>query len=106
MNKSAAFVVVVVIAFFAIAIAPHVTSSDNSDNNVYGIIGAMPEETATLLDAMHETKCVKIGDREFHIGTLEGKKVIITECGPGVYKATHKDRVSCGKCGYTEFKKE
>ncbi len=81
MNKSAAFVVVVVIAFFAIAIAPHVTSSDNSDNNVYGIIGAMPEETATLLDAMHETKCVKIGDREVHIGTLEGKKVVISECG-------------------------
>lgn len=47
MNKSAAFVVVVVIAFFAIAIAPHVTSSDNSDNNVYGIIGAMPEETTS-----------------------------------------------------------
>jgi len=43
-NKSAAFVVVVVIAFFAIAIAPHVTSSDNSDNNVYGIIGMMSEE--------------------------------------------------------------
>ena len=81
MNKSAAaLAVVVVIAFFAMAVVPHVTSSDrDSDSNVYGIIGAMPEETATLLEAMDETKCVKIGDREFHIGTLEGKKVVISE---------------------------
>ena len=95
MNKGAALVVVVVIAFCAMVSAPFVLSSDsNTDNNVYGIIGAMPEETATLLDAMHETKCVKIGDREFHVGTLEGKKPVCPKCGPGVYMATHKDRVS------------
>ncbi|MDD1666632.1 MAG: 30S ribosomal protein S27ae [Methanomicrobiales archaeon] len=27
-------------------------------------------------------------------------------CGPGVLMAEHKDRVSCGRCGYTEFKKK
>jgi|PlaIllAssembly_1097288.scaffolds.fasta_scaffold2597296_1 small subunit ribosomal protein S27Ae len=27
------------------------------------------------------------------------------KCGPGTFMAQHKDRVSCGKCGYTEFKK-
>ncbi len=26
-------------------------------------------------------------------------------CGDGVFLASHKDRVSCGKCGYTEYKK-
>jgi len=26
------------------------------------------------------------------------------KCGPGVFIAEHKDRVSCGQCGYTEFK--
>lgn len=26
------------------------------------------------------------------------------KCGPGVFIAEHKDRLSCGKCGYTEFK--
>ncbi len=26
-------------------------------------------------------------------------------CGPGVHLAEHKDRWSCGKCGYTEWKK-
>ncbi|OPY28533.1 MAG: 30S ribosomal protein S27ae [Methanocella sp. PtaU1.Bin125] len=26
-------------------------------------------------------------------------------CGDGVFLASHKDRTSCGKCGYTEYKK-
>ncbi|MBP2146869.1 small subunit ribosomal protein S27Ae [Methanofollis sp. W23] len=26
-------------------------------------------------------------------------------CGPGVFMAQHKDRLACGKCGYTEFTK-
>jgi small subunit ribosomal protein S27Ae len=26
------------------------------------------------------------------------------KCGPGVFLADHKDRSSCGNCGYTEFK--
>ena len=26
------------------------------------------------------------------------------KCGPGVFLAEHKDRFSCGQCGYTEFK--
>jgi small subunit ribosomal protein S27Ae len=27
------------------------------------------------------------------------------KCGSGVFMANHKDRNSCGKCNYTEFKK-
>ncbi|HDS58839.1 MAG TPA: 30S ribosomal protein S27ae [Thermoplasmatales archaeon] len=26
------------------------------------------------------------------------------KCGDGVFMADHKDRLSCGQCGYTEFK--
>jgi ubiquitin-small subunit ribosomal protein S27Ae len=42
---------------------------------------------------------------------LEGDKITRTrkhcpKCGPGVFLAEHKDRVSCGKCGYTEFVKK
>ncbi len=42
--------------------------------------------------------------------TVEGTKVSTAKkycprCGPGVMMADHKDRSSCGKCGYTEFKK-
>ncbi|MDD1705200.1 MAG: 30S ribosomal protein S27ae [Methanoregula sp.] len=41
---------------------------------------------------------------------VEGAKVTTTKkfcprCGPGVMMAEHKDRIACGKCGYTEFKK-
>jgi small subunit ribosomal protein S27Ae len=27
------------------------------------------------------------------------------KCGEGVFMAEHVNRISCGKCGYTEFKK-
>ncbi len=36
---------------------------------------------------------------------LERKNKICPKCGNGVFMADHKDRLSCGKCGYTEFKK-
>jgi len=41
---------------------------------------------------------------------LEGDKLTRTKkhcpkCGPGVFMAEHANRVSCGKCGYTEFRK-
>ncbi|MCL4328490.1 MAG: 30S ribosomal protein S27ae [Candidatus Thermoplasmatota archaeon] len=28
------------------------------------------------------------------------------KCGPGVFLADHNDRYTCGKCRYTEFKKQ
>src|SRR2546426_4255533 len=28
------------------------------------------------------------------------------KCGPGVFLARHANRVSCGRCGYTEFAKK
>ncbi|MCQ2052690.1 MAG: 30S ribosomal protein S27ae [archaeon] len=33
-------------------------------------------------------------------------KTACPKCGPGIFMATHKNRVSCGKCGYTQFNKE
>lgn len=41
---------------------------------------------------------------------VEGGKLVRTRktCpkdGPGTFLAQHKDRLSCGKCGYTEFVK-
>jgi len=41
---------------------------------------------------------------------VEGAKVTTAKkycprCGPGIMMADHKDRITCGKCGYTEFRK-
>lgn len=40
---------------------------------------------------------------------VEGNKIIKSgiscpKCGPGIFMAEHKDRQTCGKCGYTQFK--
>ena len=45
----------------------------------------------------------KIKQYEVTDGKLVRKKQFCPECGPGVFLAVHKDRVSCGKCGYTKF---
>ena len=47
----------------------------------------------------------KIKQYEVTDGKLVRKKQFCPEegCGPGVFLAVHKDRLSCGKCGYTKF---
>jgi small subunit ribosomal protein S27Ae len=40
---------------------------------------------------------------------VEGDKInrvrkYCPKCGPAIFLAEHKNRLSCGKCGYTEFK--
>lgn len=37
---------------------------------------------------------------------LKRTKTPCPKCGAGVFLAEHKNRVSCGKCHYTEWKKE
>ena len=34
---------------------------------------------------------------------LERKNKFCPKCGAGFFLATHKDRLTCGNCGYTEF---
>ncbi|MBN1385521.1 30S ribosomal protein S27ae [Candidatus Woesearchaeota archaeon] len=36
---------------------------------------------------------------------LERKNKTCPKCGSASYLAEHKNRLSCGKCNYTEFKK-
>ncbi len=36
-------------------------------------------------------------------GTLKRKRYC-PRCGPGIFLAEHKDRVTCGSCGYVEVK--
>ncbi|MCD6513102.1 MAG: 30S ribosomal protein S27ae [Thermoplasmata archaeon] len=42
---------------------------------------------------------------EIQDGKLIRKRKECPKCGPGVFLAEHADRRSCGRCGYTEFKK-
>nr|CBH39324.1 putative 30S ribosomal protein S27ae [uncultured archaeon] len=37
---------------------------------------------------------------------LRRKRKACPRCGAGVFLAEHADRYSCGKCGYTEFRKK
>ncbi len=37
-------------------------------------------------------------------GGLKHKNKSCPKCGPGVFLAEHKNRISCGKCGYAEMK--
>lgn len=36
---------------------------------------------------------------------VERKNKFCSKCGPGYFLAKHKDRETCGKCGYTNFEK-
>lgn len=37
---------------------------------------------------------------------LVRKKIACPKCGAGVFMAEHKDRQTCGKCGFTQWKKK
>jgi len=42
---------------------------------------------------------------EIKDGKIIRKRKTCPKCGPGVFLAEHENRYTCGKCGYTEFKK-
>ncbi|OGS41396.1 MAG: 30S ribosomal protein S27ae, partial [Euryarchaeota archaeon RBG_13_31_8] len=47
--------------------------------------------------------------KKYQFFKVEGDKINrirrhCPKCGPAVFIGEHKDRFSCGKCGYTEFK--
>ncbi|MEM4272487.1 MAG: hypothetical protein QXH30_02765 [Candidatus Bilamarchaeaceae archaeon] len=52
---------------------------------------------------MAEKKEGKAGKKEKSIRPYQ-KKRHCPKCGPGVSLAAHKNRYSCGKCGYYEKK--
>ncbi len=49
--------------------------------------------------------------KKYELYELEGEDLkrlnkACPRCGPGIFMANHGDRLACGKCGYTEFKKK
>jgi small subunit ribosomal protein S27Ae len=37
--------------------------------------------------------------------TIKRTRQFCPKCGSGVYLAEHADRMTCGRCGYTKYKK-
>lgn len=52
-----------------------------------GIIGAMDEELAILLESMEIDKEIVKADMHFKIGVLNGKKIVVVRCGIGKVNA-------------------
>ncbi|MBC7080756.1 MAG: 30S ribosomal protein S27ae [Thermoplasmatales archaeon] len=48
----------------------------------------------------------KIELYELKDGKIVRKRKECPKCGPGVFMGEHGNRISCGSCGYTEFKKQ
>jgi small subunit ribosomal protein S27Ae len=47
--------------------------------------------------------------KKYEFFKIEGNKINrvrkhCPKCGPAVFLGEHKDRFSCGQCGYTEYK--
>jgi small subunit ribosomal protein S27Ae len=51
-------------------------------------------------------KSLKSRMYEVKDGKVTRKGQSCPRCGDGVFLASHADRLSCGKCGYTEYKKK
>jgi ubiquitin-small subunit ribosomal protein S27Ae len=52
-----------------------------------------------------EVKKIKKSERyDVSDGVIKRKNKFCPKCGAGVFMANHKDRYSCGKCGYFEKK--
>ena len=52
----------------------------------------------------------KVKIQRHNLYKVEGDKAVrqrkpCTKCGAGIFMAEHKDRFTCGNCGYTEWKK-
>lgn len=58
---------------------------------------------------MSKEKKTKVSISKFYKITdskVERTRRECPRCGKGVFMAVHKDRLTCGKCSYTEFQKE
>ncbi|MCL2317972.1 MAG: 30S ribosomal protein S27ae [Methanomassiliicoccaceae archaeon] len=71
--------------------------------------GAKPAAGGAKKDAKKPAKPKGVSKKDAYKvnnNKVERIKPTCPKCGPGIFMAAHKDRVSCGKCGYTEFKKK
>ena len=65
------------------------------------------EEETTQVESAPKTEKDKSKRYELYEvedGDVKRLKKSCPRCGPGIFMADHGERLSCGKCGYTEYK--
>ena len=55
-----------------------------------------------MAEAKENDKKLKSEMYDTSSGVLKRKNKFCPKCGAGVFLASHKDRYSCGNCGYME----
>ncbi len=71
----------------------------------------IPEEESASTEPEPKSKTERDKSKRYELYEVEGDsfnrlKKSCPRCGPGIFMADHGERLACGKCGYTEFKKE
>lgn len=64
-----------------------------------------PEPEPEPKSSKERDKSKKYELYEVEDGQVKRLKKSCPRCGPGIFMADHGERLACGKCGYTEFKK-
>ena len=81
------------LALALLALCAGCGAAPRGKTDVTGVIGAMEEEVASLKSAMRNTRTVSAAGMEFVEGTLDGKRVVVVQCGMG--------KVNAGICAHT-----
>ena len=93
MQKDPIIAILAVIIIVSSACAIGFAASETSGTERIGIIGAMEDEVNSLKDSMHIERRETVASMEFCIGTLDGKAVVVCQCGMG--------KVNAGICAST-----
>ncbi len=59
-----------------------------------------------MVDKKNKKECQVYKFYKLEGNSIERLKRDCARCGKGVFMAAHKDRLTCGKCGFTEFNKK
>ena len=84
MKKSICLIITLMLLVFVIS---GCSNTDNATSNKTGIIGAMEEEVTSLKDALTDSKTTTLAGMEFYEGKLDGKNVVVVQCGMGKVNA-------------------
>ncbi|WP_081674277.1 5'-methylthioadenosine/adenosylhomocysteine nucleosidase [Butyrivibrio sp. VCD2006] len=81
------------VALFTTGCGTSTSKAAAPDKGKIGIIGAMEEEVGYLKEQIEGKKVTEVAGMEFCEGTMDGKKVVIVQCGVG--------KVNAGICANT-----